>query len=370
VSGLQDFADEAHELAEIDQLTQRLAVARAELKTSKASGKRLATRVGELEHLLDRIAQVRPEDMAVPPWLRPAKATGQHRGTAVLMLSDLHLDEVVDLHEMDGLNRYDRDIAEARLERVVNGTVSLMQDYVAGLDLDGIVVALNGDIITGDIHDELARTNTAPVPATIAHWVPRLASALTHLADAFGNVFVPTADGNHDRTYKKTPAKQRAESSNAWIIYNWLADTLRHDDRIKFSISTAPAQRFDVYSTRFLLTHGDAFRSAGGVGGLYPSMLKYLLRMHQLYSTARDDFDVALLGHWHQYLTGKDFVVNGSLKGYDEYARSGGFTFERPQQALFVVTPENGITQSMPVFADDPVAEGWRRRPKKGARRG
>lgn len=365
---LNEFAEHDAEMTQVDQLTQQLASARQDSRLAKASGKRLASRVDELETMVARLAQVNPQDMVVPPWLSEAASGREHHGTPVLMLSDLHLDEVVDRYEMDGLNKYDRDIAHARLEQVVNGTTRLLRDYVAGLTIDGIVVPLNGDIITGDIHDELARTNTAPVPATIAHWVPALASALTHLADEFGKVFVPTADGNHDRTYKKTPAKQRSESSNAWIIYNWLADTLRHDDRITFSISTAPAQRFDVYETRFLLTHGDAFRSAGGVGGLYPSMLKYLLRMHALYSTARNDFDYALMGHWHQLLWGQDFVVNGSLKGYDEYARSGGFAFERPQQALFIVTPENGITHRIPVFADDPVAEGWRK-PSRKARR-
>jgi hypothetical protein len=44
--------------------------------------------------------------------------------------------------------------------------------------------------------------------------------------------------------------------------------------------------------------------------------------------------------------------VNGSLKGYDEYAKDGGFGFERPQQALFFVTPEHGIVQRLPVFAE------------------
>lgn len=332
--------------------------------------RRLTGRVDDLTSLVANISQVKPDDMVVPHWLKPPKKDGTHHGTPVLMLSDLHLDERVDVYEMDRLNKYDRDIAHARLERVGNGAVKLLHEYVTGLTLDGIVVPLNGDIITGVIHDELARTNEAPVPATIAHWVPHLASLLRHLADEFGNVFVPTTDGNHDRTYAKISAKQRSQSSNAWIIYNWLADTLRDDPRITFSISTSPHARWDVYGTRFLQTHGDAFRSSGGVGGLYPSMLKYLLRMHSLYSTARDDFDYCLLGHWHQLLWGPDFIVNGSLKGYDEYARHNGFGFERPAQALFIVTPENGITNRIDVFADDPADEGWarKRRTRKATR--
>lgn len=347
--------------ARMPTLEERLAKVEAiakdrelEIKRARRSEANAWKQVKELESSLSRFAQVKPQDMKVPAWLKPKRSTKEHHGTPVLMLSDLHLDEVVDPLEMDGLNEYNREIAHARLEKVINGAITLTKDYVAGLTLDGIVVPLDGDILTGDIHPELVKTNEAPVQASVVHWVPALASALTHLADEFGQVFVPTADGNHDRDplNRRTPTKKRAESSYAWIIYNWLADTLRHDKRITFSISTSPMQRFDIYDTRFLLTHGDAFRSQGGVGGLYPALLKWLLRMHNLYSQAHNDFDYALLGHWHQLLWGSDFIVNGSLKGYDEYARFLGFNFERPQQALFIVTPENGIVQRLPVFAD------------------
>jgi UDP-2,3-diacylglucosamine pyrophosphatase LpxH len=323
-----------------------------EIKRLRRALANSGTRVAELERFLDRYAAVKPQDQKVPAWVKPRRRRKAHHGTPVLMLSDLHLDEVVEPAEMDGLNEYNRAIAHQRLEGVVNSAVMLMHDYVAGLTLDGIVVPLLGDIITGDIHEELAKTNEDTVQGTIVHWVPALAAALSYLADEFGHVFVPCVDGNHDRGTKKTQAKKRTESSNAWIIYNWLADTLRDDERITFSIGTSPHQRIDVYDTRFLLAHGDAFRSAGGVGGLYPSMNKWLLRMHNLYSNARNDFDYALIGHWHQLLWGSDFVVNGSLKGYDEYARHGGFNFEEPQQALFVVTPERGVVQRMPVFAN------------------
>lgn len=322
-----------------------------EIRRLKRENGQQALTLDGLQKRLDRYAYVKASDLTAPAWVTKPRSKRTHVATPVLMLSDLHLDEVVDLDEMDGMNAYDRPIAHARLERIVNGAVDLAKNYVAGVTLQGIVVPLLGDIITGEIHDELARTNTAPVPATIVHWVPALASALRHLADEFGHVHVPTVDGNHDRTYKQTPKKKRAESSNAWIIYNWLADTLRDDSRITFQISTAAEQQIKVYDTTFLLTHGDSFRSAGGVGGLYPSLMKWGLRRHAMYGAVQKPYDVALMGHWHQMLWGQDFVVNGSLKGYDEYAKDGGFGFERPQQGMFFVTPEHGIVQRLPVFA-------------------
>jgi hypothetical protein len=338
---------------------ERLAAAQARLVTEQrqhASTRRelarVQERVEELAALLDRYTAVHPGDLKVPKWITKRSRKGAHHATALLMLSDLHLDEVVDLAAMSGLNEYNREIAERRLERVIDGTVRLATEYVSGVTWDGIVVALNGDLLSGDIHEELARTNVAPTTASVTYWVPRLAAALTHLADTFGAVFVPCTDGNHDRNYRKTPSKQRAESSFAWVIYNWLADMLRDDERITFAITTAPGQCYPIYDTVFHQSHGDAFRSAGGVGGLYPSMLKHIHRLDAMWAAQGVAVDVHLFGHWHQYLTGPNFIVNGSLKGYDEYARANAFRPEPARQALAVVTPERGIVQQMPVYAD------------------
>lgn len=309
----------------------------------------------ERDNLVEELAsfsEISLRDQKVPLWITPKKLTRAHQAQALLMLSDLHLDEVVDLEEMNGINHFNREIAHRRLDNVINGTVDLLTKYTAGVKIIGITVALNGDIITGSIHDELDRTNEAPVSESIVHWVPYLVSAIRHLADEFGRVFVPCTDGNHDRFYKQTPYKQRAQSSLAWIIYNTMAHAFRNDPRVTFSITKSPDQLYDIYGTTFLQTHGDQFRSAGGIGGLYPSMLKYVLRMHDLYSKQIRDFDYILLGHHHQNLWGQDFVVNAALKGYDEYAKGHGFKFVLPSQQLFTITPERGMGTQWTVHAD------------------
>lgn len=326
--------------------------AKAETTRARASEKRALGEVDRLEALLARYTVVDPSALVVPKWLATPGSDRAHHATALLLLSDLHLDEVVNLAETNGANEYNREIAKARLEAVIEGTIELCDRYVAGVEFDGIVVALLGDVITGVIHEELARTNEAPPTASIVYWVPVLAAAIKRLADHFGKVHVGCVDGNHDRTYAKIPAKQRAESSFAWVIYSWLAGVLSDDQRITFSITPAPEQVISIYDTRFLLTHGDGFRSAGGIGGIYPSMLKWLHRKHGLFNAIGQPWDVALMGHWHTYLTGPDFLVNGSLKSVDEYSMRMGFGFEPARQALAIVTPERGIVQQMPVYAD------------------
>lgn len=361
MTGISEFAEHEAEVHELRKAAEKTEELRQALKLARSAGKASAARVGELEGLLAQLSQVHPGDLASVPWSKPKRRDHTHHATAVLLLSDLHLDEVVSPLEMRHKNAYDRRIAEMRLETVVNSTVELLQHYTAGVQLDGLIVALLGDIITGIIHAELERTNEAPVMSTIAYWVPKLAGALEHLADALGvPVYIPTVVGNHDRSYMKPSSKQRSESSHAWVIYSWLADTLRHRDDITFNIAVSEHNEVQVYDTRFLLEHGDGFRSAGGIGGLYPSMLKHLFKMHDLY-----DFDVSLMGHWHSTHWHYDAFVNGSLKGFDQYALSGGFHDEGPSQSLFTVTPERGVDLMRRVHAATP-AEGWQKESRRG----
>jgi hypothetical protein len=62
-----------------------------------------------------------------------------------------------------------------------------------------------------------------------------------------------------------------------------------------------------------------------------------------------------LLGHWHQYIPMLDQIVNGSLKGYDEYASQGNFGFQLPIQALWITHHRLGITQNRPIYLEDPA---------------
>ena len=70
------------------------------------------------------------------------------------------------------------------------------------------------------------------------------------------------------------------------------------------------------------------------------------------------EFDTMLLGHWHQYCHLGRVIVNGSLKGYDEYANSGNFGYESPKQALWMTHPRHGITFAMPVVLEDSPVKG------------
>ena len=66
-------------------------------------------------------------------------------------------------------------------------------------------------------------------------------------------------------------------------------------------------------------------------------------------------YDTMIMGHWHQWTPLSRVIVNGSLKGYDEYAASGNFQYEAPKQGLWITHPDLGITFTMPVLVERPT---------------
>jgi hypothetical protein len=236
-------------------------------------------------------------------------------------LSDLHWGEVVFPTQLGGVNQYNLEIAHKRMDYTVETAIHLLNILDPGMRYPGIVCALGGDMISGDIHEELATTNDLPTMPTVLDLRDKLIGALVRQADVFGRVFVPCVSGNHGRNTKKIQAKNRNHTSFDWLLYNLIAHDLRHDKRITFQI---PGRQwtplFRIFNTRFLLTHGDQFRGGDGIigpiGPLFRGNQKKLARN----SAVDMAYDVMMCGHWHQYIQLARLLVNGSMKGYDEYA--------------------------------------------------
>jgi len=293
-----------------------------------------------------------------PKWLSPAKPK-QGTATLVVMLSDTHFDEVVNPDEMEGLNAYDRRIATMRLERWAHNVIKVARHYLAGLKYDGIVVLLGGDIFSGDIHEELAETNEDTMLGSLLYWSEQVAAALDVLHREFGTMHVASVMGNHGRMTRKPRAKLRAKTNFDWLLSKMLEKHFKGNDKVSFIVPESADVLVHVYGHGQLLTHGDQVTGGGGIGGIYPPIMRLRARKQQRHLQVGSSFSTLWMGHWHQYLSTPSLVVNGSLKGYDEYAMVSNFAFEQPQQAFAVVTPEKGLTMQAPIFCMDRKKEKW-----------
>jgi hypothetical protein len=308
-----------------------------------------------VREVIFRLSNAKPE---IPEWvINPPKAV-HSPGVPTLFASDWHWGEVVDPEQINGVNKFNLRIAHARAKKLVERSIDLLKNHMVNPTYPGIVFPLGGDMVSGDIHDELRESNELATIPTVLDLLEVLCASVKALADAFRHVHIPCVTGNHGRNTIKIRAKGRVHTSYDWLLYCLLEREFKNDKRITFQVSSGPDVSYSIFGHRYLLTHGDQFRGGDGMVGALGPILRGDHKKRSRNGQIGLEFDTMLLGHWHQYCHLGRVIVNGSLKGYCEYANSNNFGFEQPKQALFMTHPRNGITFAMPVVLENAPVRG------------
>ncbi len=288
-----------------------------------------------------------------------AKRKGNHEVVPVTNFSDWHLDETVRPEEVQHKNGYNRQIAERRLKLYFDNVTKVARNYVSGFSYPGIVVNMLGDNFSGNIHEELKRTNAATMMASLLHWIDPVKAGLLKLERDFGAVWINGVVGNHGRNSIKPIAKFRAQDNFDWLFMHLLRRELELSGakNIHWNIAEGHKTQFSIFDTKFIASHGDECKGGSGIAGMLSPQLIAFARMKKKY-----DFDIWLLGHWHQLGAYRGIRVNGAGKGYDEYAEISNFDFQPPCQDFFLVAPRHGVIASWPIFVQCPD-EPWAAKP-------
>lgn len=286
-------------------------------------------------------------------WLIGAKNPKSNlTGIPTLFLSDIHFDEVVSPEQIGKCNEYNREIATKRIQHTFKTTIQLLKYHMAKPKYDGIICALGGDMTSGVIHEELSETNEDSISQTIFKLADLLIVGIGCLADEFGKVFVPCVVGNHGRQHKKPRMKNRVFDNYEWIIYQIISRYFKNDKRVSVLIPDGADAIYKIYDQRICLTHGDQFKGGAGIAGIFSPLMLGMARKQRREAAINQSFDLLIMGHFHQLIMSQSLIVNGSIKGMDEYAYIGNFPYERPQQALFITHPDKGINYRMPILCD------------------
>lgn len=328
---------------EVDLLKDRIRVLEAAAKAAKRD-------VLDEHYVKEKLIGLTSGNPKPPKWLTKHEDVDGWSAVPSLFLSDLHWGEVVDPSQIGGVNEYNLDIAKERMKTLLKTTKHLLS--IAGGNYPGIVLVCGGDLFSGDIHEELMATNEHEVMPTFMDLYGVLIWFIEDIANTYGRVFIPWVTGNHGRATHKIRNKGRAYTNYDWLIGCLLAKHFENDDRIVFHIPNGPDALYSIYGTRYLLTHGDQFRGGDGMIGALGPITRGDHKKRSRNNQVNKGYDVLLLGHWHQLIQMQRLIVNGSLKGYDEYANQNNFGYEQARQALWLTHKDHGIIMSMPVNVD------------------
>ena len=284
----------------------------------------------------------------------PVQGQSENEGTAVIVLSDWHSEEIVKPGSVNGLNEYTLDICTRRATKMFQAALNLVQLLEARIAIPNVVLALLGDFITGNIHgEENAEMNALQPMHAITFAMNLLISGIDFLLKNTTATFViPCHSGNHTRTTKTTRFGAENGHSLEYLMYLTLAAHYRHEKRITFLISEGMHSYVDLYAgqpgaTTIRFHHGHAVKYGGGVGGIYIPVNKAIAQ----WSKARHA-DLDVFGHFHQMRDGGNFLCNGSLIGYNTFALSIKADYEKPKQLLFLIDKKRGRTCTWPILVN------------------
>jgi hypothetical protein len=278
--------------------------------------------------------------------IEPRLSSKTSEATPVLLASDWHTEEVVTLAQTAGLNEFNASICKARVERFFQSSLRLVNLLAQDVSISNVVLALLGDFITNDLHEEAVETNSLHPMHAVINAQNLLASGIEFLlANSAYSFVVPCKVGNHGRTTKKVRFSTENGHSLEYLMYVHLAAYFRNEPRVRFQINEGYHHYLHIYDRVVRLHHGHAINYQGGIGGIFIPAFKAISQWDK---GRRADLDA--FGHFHQQKDGDKFLSNGSLIGYNSYALSIKADYEPPRQALFLLDKKRGRTFTVPVL--------------------
>lgn len=258
----------------------------------------------------------------------------QTEATAVVLLSDWHVEETVKSGMILYNNNYNLEIAKQRAEECFIGIVKLLKKEQSHQNIDTLVLGLLGDFITGNIHQEEAPNLSLGVAQAVCFAEELLIKGIQYILDNTNvKIICPCVVGNHSRITQKVYVSTEKDNSVETIIYYHIKKYFEKESRFELIMPDGPERLVDIYGLNFLFCHGHAgFRYGGGVGGLYVPLRRSIMTRYN-----RQQIDTVCLGHFHTYIQDSLFLVNGSMIGFSNFANYIKVAPEAPTQTFFLV---------------------------------
>jgi len=266
----------------------------------------------------------------------------------VLLLSDFHAGETVRSEEILDMNEYDMNIMEQRINNLYNTIESILLK-MDGYNYQKLNIFLLGDIVSGIIHTELLEGVTMVDQVLITAEI--LSEIIKKWSAHFEEIEVNGVVGNHGRLFKKPNFKAKYNSFD-FILYKFIEAKCENLENVKFDFPKSQFQLREIQGWNFLLMHGDGVRGSMGIP-LYGLKRMDANISQSLVSNKNKYPEYITMGHFHQSSVmekvGGKIILNGSLKGTDNFSLGALFVSGEPKQTLFGVHKDHGITWSMDI---------------------
>lgn len=333
-----------------DALRDRLEHAEDDIKKQAKINEKLTDQIRSQERIGARIADALTGiDWGAPVFPPVSKSPGKARPHEFLaLMSDAHYGEVVDPEATLGIS-YNTDIARRRIEHYRDVVCRYKELRETSYDVPKLTIAVLGDMLSGMIHEELMATNEINVTEQSAQMANILWGLCKDFASEFEQVEMILVPGNHPRLSRKPQFKEK------WNNFEYGMGQGIEMALSESKIPNVTLQRpksfvylHEIFGRQIAMYHGDGIKSASFAGIPFYGLKQQREAMQSLLSVlGAGRASMLVMGHFHQHIYWKgpdcDVLINGSLKGPDEYIMTSRLAANPAEQVLLEFHPEHGL---------------------------
>lgn len=322
----------------------------------RVDGKEISKKMKELdllkgkEHIFNEVIELTEQKGQFQLFEISENPTSEERETvAIAQVSDWHIDEVVRADSVMGMNEFNFDVARERAITYFAKLAKLITHHQQHYNIRRVVMLLQGDVIGGWIHDELAQTNSISPNEAIYQAKSLIISGFKYLQEHLNVdvIDVVAVCGNHTRETRRIQFANFNDTSKEHWMHLDIESSCKMIglDKFSFYIPKSEMAIITIFGNKYLVAHGHQFKFNGGVGGIFPSMLRWFGNINKTLGVK-----AAFIGHWHQSIFTNHVIVNNTLKGYDAFAMSKGLEFSQPSQNLVLLDSHYGLCNYQQIY--------------------
>ena len=331
----------------------------AEITPPTDRERHLREQVAELEHRLantksgtgeiqEAMAQVLAAvKVASPPPRLPVKrpatrSEAKSPVTHVVHLSDWHIGEVTQAEATEGMGKYNWATACERVGKLGGQIADHTNILRHAYRVDCAHILGTADWVSGDIHDELLRTNEFPAPVQAVNAGFLLGAFLVRMAGEFPRVEVDLLTaGNHDRLTRKCQSAEGGLNSWGYVVCEIARQYVSACANVNLRVHTSLSKVVAVSNLRYLLYHGHRIQGHYGIPFYGIERRKQKEAMARMNLPDEKHFDRIVIGHFHTSLNHEHWMIGGSLSGTNEFDHEQGRS-SPPHQTSWMVHPKHG----------------------------
>lgn len=318
----------------------------SELKSVNCKYKSALKQIEEFERREQFVSHV--ESGKIYQWDEKLKKGATTQATAIVLLSDWHIEENVTASSVTHLNEYNTRIAERRVKRIAWKILEYLDRYCPMAKV--LYLGLMGDFITGYIHEELKETNAMSPQEAVLFAKDLICATIDLIAKKWpGKIVCVTVHGNHSRTTPKEMIKSSAANSLEWMCYQDLTRLYSLEPRVCFLNTESDHNYVSIYGRLVRFLHGTGIKYNNGVGGFtIPAN-----RMISKWNDSPLSAELTVFGHLHTHAIHKNLVANSSLIGHSEYGLRIGASYEPPSQTMVIFSKDRGAHFAVKMYGDE-----------------